>query len=459
MSVRRALVAVVVATSVFTGFTPAPVHVRVARRAVAIDSVLRIIARRVEWPGYTPLTIPLAVYDGDSTFLFRHPSPPLSYHASGAGWSAMAGRDTNVTANSSALIGEVTTATLMIDRATDPFDATAWAAVALHEAFHVFQRTHHRTWVGNEGDLLLYPFENAERLALRRLETEALRRAELATSSALATCWALEFVRNRQARYATLDSASRTYERLTELNEGLANYVQVRAGARRVNPLPLAEFDAQDVRKRVYSTGPAMGGLLDRLSPQWKQSLERDDRQSLDVLLDSATRSLGSREPHACRFSAAETQAAHSRAKGDSLSMMAQRDSTRRAFDDMPGWHVVIRAADGAPLWPQGFDPSNLQIVRGGLLHTRFVALGNASGKLEAMRSASAAVTTFTVPAGAHPLFNGVRLVEVVGIGAPAVDTIGDTVRIAASGLTLRFTRASVTRDGERVLVQLRPGN
>ncbi|MEZ0472304.1 hypothetical protein [Luteimonas salinilitoris] len=31
------------------------------------------------WPGFDPLAVPLAVYDGKRTFLFRHPSPPEGF--------------------------------------------------------------------------------------------------------------------------------------------------------------------------------------------------------------------------------------------------------------------------------------------------------------------------------------------------------------------------------------------
>ncbi len=427
------------------------------RRAIAIESALAVAVGRVQWPGYAPLSIPLAIYDGDSTYLFRHPAPPSTYHSTADAWAVMSGRDPNITANSSATIGGVVSATLMIDRATAPFDATAWAAVAMHEAFHVFQRTHHASWVGNEGDLLIYPFENASRLALRRLESDALRRAEGSSSAALSRCWTREFVRARQSRYASLDSAFRWYERKSELNEGLANYVQVRAGAKRVNPLVSTEFAAEAVRDRVYATGPALGVLLDRFSPEWKAALERDDSQNLDDLLDRATRTEDSAPPSVarCGFSLAERMSASARARRDSMAIVARRDSLRRAFESRTGWRIVVQAADGAPLWPQGFDPSNVSLVRGGLLHSRFLKLGNALGELEVLRSATAMVEALTEAAGAHPLFNGVRRVEIMLPGAPQIDTENDSVRIAADGLTLRLNHATVVRDAQRVSVTL----
>ncbi len=373
----------------------------------------------------------------------------------------MVGRDSMVTANSSASVGGVVSATLMIDQSSLPFDPTAWAAVALHEAFHVFQRERHPSWVGNEGDLLRYPFENAKALALRRLESAALRRASIATSRSDALCWTREFVHTRRARYAALDSASRTYERRSELNEGLATYVQALAGAKRINSIPASEFAAEAVRERVYATGAALALLLDLFAPEWKAELETDDRQQLDDLLDRATRRLPASRTrrNVCGFSGSEKAQADSRAQRDSAELLSRRESSRSAFEAIRGWRVSVLATASAPLWPQGFDPSNLAIVRGGLIHARFVKLGNNAGSLEAMRSASAPVQILTEAAGAHPLFNGVRRAEIVGLGPATVESVADTVSIIADGLRLRFAPASVLREGQHVHVTLRTGS
>lgn len=90
-----------------------------------VDEADRLAARDL-WPGFDPRTIPVAIYDGERTLLFRHPAPP-------AGFSPVFGRDgawehrgryPSVTANSSAEIGGVLTATLV--PATDT--VSVWAA-------------------------------------------------------------------------------------------------------------------------------------------------------------------------------------------------------------------------------------------------------------------------------------------------------------------------------------------
>ncbi|MDM7915603.1 MAG: hypothetical protein QUU85_10120, partial [Candidatus Eisenbacteria bacterium] len=60
------------------------------------------------WPGFDPLAVPLAVYDGARTTLFRHPSPPPEFRSlpgSAPPASVFEGRYGAMTANTSAEIG------------------------------------------------------------------------------------------------------------------------------------------------------------------------------------------------------------------------------------------------------------------------------------------------------------------------------------------------------------------
>lgn len=157
------------------------------------QEVERIVGSRSLWPGFEPLAIPLAIYDGDRTYLFRHPAPPDGFvtveqddHQAHV-WD---GRHPAVTANTSIELGDRTIATLILDLPDGDRSLSDLAAVALHEAFHVFQRERHPGWQANEADLFVYPTTDTERLALRRLETEALRRALAAPDSTESACWA-----------------------------------------------------------------------------------------------------------------------------------------------------------------------------------------------------------------------------------------------------------------------------
>lgn len=141
-------------------------------RALAVErEVRRIAAERALWPGFEPLEVPLAVFTGDATYLFRHPAPPDRFEAL-AGRDlptfVFVGRQSAVVANSVADFGGALTPTVL---ATESFRGevpTELASVALHEAFHVFQRQRYATWSANEGDLFLYPNVRADDRAARR---------------------------------------------------------------------------------------------------------------------------------------------------------------------------------------------------------------------------------------------------------------------------------------------------
>ncbi len=433
-------------------------HAQDISRALDIERAIRASAPRVSWPGFNPMAIPLAIYDGESTVLIRHPSPPAGFRPASIDTAVMVmnGRHAAVTANSSAVIGGRMTATIMVDGRHAAASTAALAAVAVHEMFHVFQRERHKGWVGNEGDLLTYPVHDARRLAMRRLETDALRRAQGADAAEVAACWARAYLALRSARYAGLDTAFIRYERLTELNEGLANYVQAAAAEEPRAVFPVAEFPPAAVRLRIYTTGPAIARLLDRFAPHWKEALEGNDAQSLDGMLREALPAPPA-PPATCGHSREERDAARQRAEADSAAIVSGRTERRAAFDALPGWRLVVRTADNQPLWPQGFDPLNVEHVAGGMLHTRYLKLGGDAGSVEVLDEAGVSIEAVTVAAGAHPLFNGVRELTVVGFQAPELRDSAGVATINARGLKLSLRGAVVRQVGQTLEVSLAP--
>lgn len=422
--------------------------------AVALEQEVERLAapnaeREALWPGFDPLAIPLAVYDGERTFLFRHPAPPQGFTpVTGAvpGTYAWKGRHEAVTANTNSEIGGVPTATLIVDRAEPGRSLLNLAAVAIHEGFHVYQRARHPGWIGNEADLFVYPTDSTDLLALRRLETEALRRALATDDMVGAACWARRALAFRGERYARMDSAFAAYERGTELNEGLATYVEMRAAGRRGVDLPQAEFGPAEVRRRAYTTGPALALLLDRFKPGWPAAFEANDHQTLDEALTVA---LGA--GNACTFDDSAVAGAEQQARTDVAALARERERRLIAFKGKPGWRLVVEAGGGEPLWPQGFDPLNVERVGAGrVLHTRYLRLGNAAGRLEVLNAEA-----LTDGAGPHPLFQGVRRVELTGLLKPEVSEAEGKVSVRAAGLTLEFKGAGVTRSGEVITVRV----
>jgi hypothetical protein len=154
--------------------------------------------------------------------------------------------------------------------------------------FHVFQARRHPKWGGNEVEQLIYPSEDAEVLAERRLESTALRRALAAGKPGEAGAWAARALAARQERFTHLSDGAAAYERGTEVKEGLARYVEALAAGDEGSLLPEAEFPPESVRLRSYDSGAAIALLLDRLDPAWKRRLEEKDETPLDELLRRA---------------------------------------------------------------------------------------------------------------------------------------------------------------------------
>lgn len=428
-----------------------------AAPAVELE-VERISAAQPLWPGFDPLAVPLAIYDGQQTWLFRHPNPPAGFAAvAGSAPAARAyqGRFPAVTSNSSAEIGGVMTATLLADGTRAQTPPAELASVALHESFHVYQRRHHPGWSGNEGDLLVYPVTNPDLLAARRLESAALQRALANVENAGAACWARVALSYRRERFAAMDPAFVAYERLTELNEGLAAYIQLRAAGQGMVTIPAVEFLPEAVRLRAYTIGPALAVLLDRLSPGWQQALEASDTQFLDGLLDAAINGPNAPASVSCAFTPVEVGAAKREARFNAAEVKTGWGSRQRAFEVKEGWRVVIQSAPGQPLWPQAFDPLNIDRVDGGLIHTRYLKLGNDAGQMTALDETGADIEARTEGIGPHPIFNGVSWVEVVLSIRPTVESANGRLVIRGPGFSADFKAATYSVSGQQYLVQL----
>jgi len=399
------------------------------------------------WPGFDPRRVPVAIFDGERTFLFRHPKPPPEFApvAGRPGAFSHPGRHPSLRANSTVELGGVLTATLLLD-ARPALPARESAALLAHEAFHVYQSERHPAWSANEAELFLYPSDDAELLALRRLETEALRRASGGAGAGRALCWARAAIDLRRRRFALLPAGSSAYERGAELKEGLAEYVEQRARGGPGPPLPREGFAPEDVRPRAYAIGRRLADLLDRFDPGWKERLERGDAASLHEAL---ARAVADRRGTACRLSTAEEGRMRSRARRDIGLLEESRAGKRGDFLSRPGWTLTF-SAGVEPLWPKGFDPLNVERLSGGeVLHTRWLQLGNAAAEIEVLGRGA-----LTRPAGAHPLFDGVRAVTIAGLPAEPVVSEGDgKISIQAEGVVGEVSGARVERSGLSVKI------
>ncbi len=407
------------------------------------------IADEDYWPGFAPDSVPLAVYDGRSTYLARHPDPPEGFSAveGREGLWVYPGQHELVRANFSVEIGGVLTAALLggIDTTASP---ATLAATLLHEAFHVHQGEKHPDWQANEVELFTYPVEEVDLLALRRLETEALRRALEAADQAGRKCWARRAVELREDRYARMTEGAVAYERGTELNEGTARYIQSLASGAQPE-LSTERFGADEVRARAYAVGSAMAILLDDMAPDWKGALERGDANALDYLLAAAAAEHDGSE---CEFTPEEQATARSRAGVDVAALAAELQALRREFLAAPGHRLIIEAQGDAILWPEAFDPSNVRrLTSAEVLHTRWLKLSNSESRLEVLdRSA------LSEGAGPHPLFNGVQRLALTGFeDEPVVRDSAGVALVEAAGFAGRFAGAEIERDEMTLMIRL----
>lgn len=393
------------------------------------------------WPGFDASAVPVAIYDGTRTLLFRHPFPVEGFTdlPGHPGVRVYTGRHPSVFANTNVQLGGAQTATAWVEPGAG-LSVAAVAGLVAHESFHVFQATRHVAWQGNEADLFTYPVDDAGRLAARRLESAALRRGLTAADAAGARCHAAEALRWR-GRLGSLPAESGRYERAMELYEGLARWVQHRVSGDADSVLMRpAEYAPDAVRDRAYASGAALAVLLDRLSPGWKEEMEAGRAGFLDELL---ARAAGEADA-ACRMSREEEGLAVMRAETDVDALASSRRQARAALLARPGWTLVVATPADAPLWPKGFDPLNVRVVAPGeVLHARFLRLGNDSAAVEVMQREA-----LTVAAGAHPLFTGVRCLVVSGLPAePAVTEADGHVEAKAEGVTASAA-GGVRREG-----------
>ncbi|GAA5017092.1 hypothetical protein [Actinopolymorpha pittospori] len=352
------------------------------------------------WPGFSPTNHPVALFDGERTWLFRHPSPPEEFRQASDAEGALVfdGRHPAVVGSSLVDLGGVTTATVLQGDRPD-----VQAEIA-HETFHVFCRVRHPAWAANEVSALTYPVEDPEVLTLRRLEAEALRRAVLEGAAG----WAVVAASLRQDRFERLPESAVRYERDLERYEGLAFYVEGKwAGAIRCVEALATPSRPDDIRRAAYHTGEAMAVLLDKFAPGWADALEANDTLELDGLLRAAVAGQASKE-----FSADERAEVARSAREAVAAMETQRRLRREAFLARHG-RIVLTALSPNAFEVAGYDPMNIEhLGRGEVLHTRFLKLRGEGVELEVFDSPA-----LTESAGAHPLHDGIRRVTFTSMG------------------------------------------
>jgi hypothetical protein len=452
---------------------PADTARAIARVHARIATLGSLIGPRI-WPGFHPESIPtLYVIPGRAKLFvaWRDRAP--------AGFAPLPGAP-----------GALWTDTQSVSFPNDRFiaflsvDSTATvgdvAGLALHEEFHAFERQSRvegRTFGGGENAMLVadYPVFDVENETLWAIEGRLLRRAFRASTVAETRAVARRYVAVRELRQSRLDTAFATFEKMGEMNEGLAQYALLRGvielgRSRRIVADETALLDSllertrNSVRRRFYATGATMSLLLDRLAgPSWKRALVAGNRtlqQELALVAGyRGAASLGAgwvdsldRLRRTVRPEVEHAVAALRARRG------AQADSVMRR----PGERIVVEATGlrARHFFYCGFDPQNLlQVGDGRMLHARFVVL--CGGDSVAVTFQQPALEDRATGAYQTVIADPATIVVTAG-GAPlaipdtgTVDAAG--VRIEAPGFTLQAPHASLARRAGELRVAPRP--
>jgi hypothetical protein len=431
------------------------------------------------WPGFRPDTVPtlyVIAHRGKVLVQWRHAWP--------AGFEPVPGVPGVGTAGSGpvSLPSGRFIAFMSVDSTMSP---GLVVGTAIHEAFHSYERSvmqEGRTFGAWENAMLVgtYPVFDVENEAAFALEGRRLRQALGAPTAAEARRVAREFLALRESRQRVLDSEFTEFERLAELNEGLAQYALLRGlaelgrlegggwadAARHEAAVESSLLDSllhlgqRSVRRRFYATGSAMALLLDRLSgADWKRQLMEENLDLQETLAHvTGFNSLGQAPTAADRLDLARVTSEAARA-------VARLKATRRGqADSILGstFRLVIdpRALGPGGLQWCGFDPQNtLQTGDGRTLHLRFlrVCAGTlATGEFDraVVQEDESGVLrlglTDSLEAGSAA--GQVDLVE-----ARPVEVRG--LVLESSGVRLEAVRARLTRRGPEVVVELLPEN
>ncbi len=417
-------------------------------------------ASRSLWPGFNPSSLPIALFNGENTLLLRHPSPPPEFSPMPGrpGVLIAPGRYPAVVSNSTRDIAGVRTATVI---ATPAQSVESTALATVEEVFHVFWLGRHASFRPDESARYAYPVKDVENLRRLLAEDEALARALEAAETGEAARWSAAALAIRRERVPALTKEALAFETSLEMMEGTANYVARRAvgepSARTAERLRAAR-PAEGIRWRFYDTGAAVCLLLDRLGPGWQGRVDQEPDLTIEELLGSALRGRGV-EPAA--FSKSETETFTAKAAAGVAELGDRQQRLRAGLLARGGGRVVVELAEGAEaIRVQRFDPINLMVLDAGeIAHNHFLSLVAPQGTVELTnpgfaRNTFGGVVGITVPAGRHPLSDGVRQLTVVGIeGAPKLGRDGETVTLEAPGVRLALRGVETRVDGDLVRI------
>ncbi len=424
------------------------------------------------WPGFRPDTIPTLAWLRQRGFVLFgwHQGVPAGFAPLRLGSVTAAWR--GVDARGVANTGTELDGRMVAQVAWSGDPVSDMAALMAHEAFHVYERSRAELGASRQENTALmteYPIFDTANERDVALEGRLLAAALRATSAAARNRTAQQFLAVRESRQRRLDPELVGFEEGSELNEGRAEYVQVRTREAAGGAGALADIVARldtltvpdrSVRLRAYALGAGESLLLDRLAPAWKDSLAAWG----GTLQDALAHAVGYRAGEAALRRQAESAQHADRLAEDAGRRVAGLRARRLALRDSllarPGVLLVLSADSIGRFGRCGFDPQNLLSAGDGVyLHTRFLAPcgGGFSGQLTAPTVEDERAGTLRTVIGPA---DSVR-VTVAGARAALEEgrpVTGADVRVEAPGASLAARRARLERHGRELwLTPLRP--
>jgi len=398
------------------------------------------------WPGFRSGEIPIAIFDGEDTWLARHPAPPEDFAAAegAAGLLVHEGRHPDLRADGPIELAGRWTAALLAHEEGATLEGLT--GTLIRAAFHVYQEQEESLVVPDHHQLCDYPTEDADALTGRRLELAALRHAVVSKLEDDAAAWARRAIGIREKRYETLSKQALIYERQLEEYEGLARYTEVRSMRQSPRDLvPEKGFAPDAVLDRAAVTGAVFAILLDRFDRGWKTTWA-DSSASLEERLTERLEGSSNAVVHA--LTPGERVAIVDAAVLDAAYHRVALEDERDEYLGKSGWTLRINA-ETQKLLPQFFDPLHVKRMRHGeVMHSRRLVLENELGtvSIEGRK-------VLTQTSAKRTLADGVERVILTGFRKrPETSEEDGVVTITAPGLELTFRDAEL-REGEELLV------
>lgn len=173
---------------------------------------------------------------------------------------------------------------------------------------------------------------------------------------------------------------------------------------------------------------------------------------------------LPDRKAEPAAFSKSESETFHLKAAVGIKELQVLRQKVRNDLLERAGGRVVVDIVGKTEAFRvQRFDPINLMVLDAGeTAHANFVSLAGPRGSIELtnprfVRGTLGGSVAITIPAGQHPLADGIRQLTIVGIdGTPKVVRDGETITLEAPGVRLMLRGVEATVDGEAVRITVK---